>query len=49
MPRIFKVVPAYLSKHTPEARNSPSKRRKLVGERHDGQQRDWLDADRIRT
>ena len=47
IPRIFKDVPSYLSKPTPEARDSPSKRRKLVGERHDGQQRDWIDADRI--
>ena len=42
-PRIFKGVQAYLSKHTSQARYSPSKRRR----RHDGQQRDWLDAERI--
>ena len=40
-------VPAYLSKPTPESRNSPSKRRKVVQQRNEVKQEQWLDADRI--
>ena len=49
MPRIFTGpgVPAYLSKPTPESRDSPSKRRKVVQQRNEAKQEQWLDADRI--
>ncbi len=49
VPRIFAGVPTYLSKPAPEARPSPSKRRRVVNERHDTQQEEWLDADRIES
>ena len=49
MPRIFTGpgVPVYLSKPTPESRDSPSKRRKVVQQRNEAKQEQWLDADRI--
>ena len=49
MPRIFTGpgVPAYLSKPTPESRDSPSKRRKVIQQRNEVKQEQWLDADRI--
>ena len=47
VPRLFDGLPSYLSNPSSESRSSPSKRRRLVMERHDHDQKEWLDADLI--
>ena len=47
VPRSFDRLPSYLSNPSSGSRSSPSKRRRLVMERHDHDQKEWLDADLI--
>ena len=47
VPRLFDGLPSYLSNPSYGSRSSPSKRRRLVMERHDHDQKEWLDADLI--
>ena len=47
VPRLFNGLPSYLPNPSSGSRSSPSKRRRLVMERHDHDQNEWLDADLI--
>ena len=47
VPRLFDGVPSYLSTPSSEARSSPSKRRRLVNQKQQLQQSEWLDTDHI--
>ena len=45
VPRIFDGLPSYLSNPSSGSRSNPSKRKRLVMELHDHDQKEWLDAD----
>ena len=47
VPRLFDGLPSYLSNPSSGSRSSPSKRRRLVREQHDHDEKEWLDADLI--
>ena len=47
VPCLFDGLPSYLSNPSSGSRSSPSKRRRLVMERHDHDQKEWLDVDLI--
>ena len=47
VPSLFDGLSSYLSNPSSGSRSSPSKRRRLVMERHDHDHKEWLDADLI--
>ena len=47
VPRLFEGLPTYWSNPSSRSRSSPLKRLRLVMERHDHDQKEWLDADPI--
>ena len=47
VPRLFDGLPSYLSNPSSGPRSSLSTRQRLVMERHDHDQKKWLDADLI--
>ena len=49
VPWLFDGVPSYLSTPSSDSRSSPSRRRRLVNQRQQLQQSEWLDAQDLRA